>query len=148
MSTEPRLIDSPRTSNRTQADGRAGTRLNRLLISLGQWREWLNLRRKRFWIVAIFLVAGSLPFLFGLAIVTLAISVVSFPLVLDRKVDAPTAIITSVRAVIANPIQMAAWGLIVAIFLVAGSLPFLFGLAIVMPILGHATWHLYRKVVG
>lgn len=92
------------------------------------------------------IVAGNVTgFIF--AVVTLAVSVVSFPLVLDRKVDAPTAIITSVRAVLANPFQMALWGLIVAACLVLGSIPFLFGLAIVMPVLGHATWHLYRKVV-
>jgi uncharacterized membrane protein len=77
----------------------------------------------------------------------LAVSVVSFPLLLDRDVGAATALITSVRAVLANPIQMALWGLIVACLLVLGSLPLFLGLAIVLPVLGHATWHLYRKVV-
>jgi uncharacterized membrane protein len=57
-----------------------------------------------------------------------------------------TAVITSVRAVVANPITMAMWGLIVAGALVIGSLPFFVGLAVVLPVLGHATWHLYRKV--
>jgi len=95
--------------------------------------------------LALIFVGNGVGFLF--AVVTLAVSVVSFPLVLDRKVDAPTAIITSVRAVLANPIAMAAWGIIVAAALVAGSIPFLFGLAIAMPVLGHATWHLYRRVV-
>jgi uncharacterized membrane protein len=85
---------------------------------------------------------------FLFAVLTLMVSVVSFPLVLDRKVDAATAIITSIRAVLANPLPMAAWGFIVAAALVAGSIPFLFGLAIVMPVLGHATWHLYRRVVA
>jgi uncharacterized membrane protein len=84
---------------------------------------------------------------FAFAVVTLAVGVVSFPLVLDRKVDAITAIITSVRSVLANPLVMAAWGIIVATLLVVGSIPFLFGLAIAMPVLGHATWHLYRRVV-
>jgi len=92
------------------------------------------------------LVGNGVGFLF--ALVTLAVSVVSFPLVLDRKVDAATAIITSVRSVIANPFPMAVWGLVVAASLVAGSIPFLFGLAIAMPVLGHATWHLYRRVVA
>jgi uncharacterized membrane protein len=55
--------------------------------------------------------------------------------------------LTSVRAVLDNPRTMAAWGLIVAAGLVAGSIPFLLGLAVVMPVLGHATWHLYRRVV-
>ena len=71
----------------------------------------------------------------------------SFPLLLDRDVGAATAILTSVRAVLANPFIMAVWGLIVAALLVLGSIPAFFGLAVVMPVLGHATWHLYRKVV-
>jgi uncharacterized membrane protein len=91
------------------------------------------------------LIGNGVGFLF--AVVTLAVGVVSFPLVLDRKVDAITAIITSVRSVIANPIAMAAWGIFVVAALVAGSIPFLFGLAVAMPVLGHATWHLYRRVV-
>jgi uncharacterized membrane protein len=62
-------------------------------------------------------------------------------------VGAVEAVLTSVRAVAANPVTMAAWGLIVAALLVIGSLPFFFGLAVVVPVLGHSTWHLYRKVV-
>jgi len=84
---------------------------------------------------------------FCFAVVAFSISVVSFPLLLDRDVGVVTAVLTSVRAVIANPVTMALWGCIVAAALVAGSLPFFFGLAIVLPVLGHATWHLYRKVV-
>ena len=91
------------------------------------------------------IVGCGVGFLF--AVVVLAISVVSFPMLIDRDVGAMTAIHTSVRSVIANPVTMAMWGLIVAASLVVGSLPFLFGLAVVMPVLGHATWHLYRKVV-
>jgi uncharacterized membrane protein len=56
--------------------------------------------------------------------------------------------VTSLRAVAQNPVPMAAWGLIVAVLLVLGSLPFFLGLAIVIPLLGHATWHLYREVVA
>ena len=63
------------------------------------------------------------------------------------KVGAVEAVLTSVRAVAANPVMMAIWGLIVAALLVIGSLPFFFGLAVVVPVLGHSTWHLYRKVV-
>jgi uncharacterized membrane protein len=81
------------------------------------------------------------------AIAALAVSVVSFPLLLDRDVGAAVAIMTSLRAVAANPVPMAAWGLIVAALLVIGSLPFFTGLAVIMPVLGHATWHLYRKVI-
>jgi uncharacterized membrane protein len=74
-------------------------------------------------------------------------SVVSFPMLLDRDVGVVTAVTTSIRAVLANPITMAAWGVIVAGTLTAGSLPFFVGLAVVLPVLGHATWHLYRRVV-
>ena len=91
-------------------------------------------------------VGNGVGFLFALAVLT--ISVVSFPLLLDRDVGAPVAVLTSVRAVAANPVVMAAWGLIVAALLLIGSLPFFIGLAIVVPVLGHATWHLYRKVVA
>ena len=91
------------------------------------------------------ILGNGIGFLY--AVVVLTISVVSFPLLLDRDVGAAVALWTSVRAVALNPVAMAAWGLIVAVLLVIGSLPFFFGLAIVMPILGHSTWHLYRKVV-
>ena len=81
------------------------------------------------------------------AIVSLCVSVVSFPLMLDRHAGVADAVTTSLRVVASNPVAMATWGLIVAALLVAGSLPFFLGLAVVIPLLGHATWHLYRKVV-
>jgi len=81
------------------------------------------------------------------AILVLTITVVSFPLLLDRDVGAAVALLTSIRAVVRNPFTMAVWGLIVGALLVVGSIPFFFGLTVVMPVLGHATWHLYRKVV-
>jgi uncharacterized membrane protein len=84
---------------------------------------------------------------FCFAAVTLACGVISIPLLLDRDVGAAIAIQTSIRATLRNPVTIAAWGLIVAALLILGSLPFLVGLAIVVPVLGHATWHLYRKVV-
>jgi uncharacterized membrane protein len=92
------------------------------------------------------IVAGvGVGFLFALA--AMAISVVSFPLLIDRDIGLDTAIATSVRAVKENPGPMAAWGLIVAASLVLGSIPFFIGLVAVVPILGHATWHLYRRLV-
>jgi len=94
---------------------------------------------------ALIVVGNGAGFLFAVLVLTL--SVVSFPLLLDRDVGAATAILTSVRAVMANPFSMAVWGLFVAVLLAIGSLPALFGLAVVMPVLGHATWHLYRRVV-
>ena len=90
-------------------------------------------------------VGVGVGFLFALLV--LAISVVSFPLLLDRDVGLPTAVWMSIRVVAANPVVMAVWGLIVAAGLVIGSIPAFLGLIIVMPVLGHATWHLYRKVV-
>jgi len=84
---------------------------------------------------------------FAFALVVLAISAVSFPLLIDRNVGTVAAIQTSVHAFMANPVTMTLWGLIVASLLVIGSLPLFVGLAVVMPVLGHATWHLYRKVV-
>jgi uncharacterized membrane protein len=72
---------------------------------------------------------------------------VSFPLLLDRDVGAAVALLTSVRVVLANPLTMALWGLIVAALLVIGSLPLFLGLTVVVPVLGHATWHLYRRAV-
>ncbi len=92
------------------------------------------------------IIGGScVGFLF--AVVVLTLSVVSFPLLLDRNVGVMTAMQTSVRAVLANPMTMAIWGFIVAVALLIGSLPLFVGLSVVMPVLGHATWHLYRKVV-
>jgi uncharacterized membrane protein len=85
-------------------------------------------------------------FLFATAV--FAISVVSFPLLLDRHVGPHVAIMTSLRAVRANPKPMAMWGAIIAAGLVIGAVPLLLGLAIVVPILGHASWHLYRKLVA
>lgn len=84
---------------------------------------------------------------FVFAVTVLAISVVSFPLLLDRDITLGAAVRTSIRATAANPKAMALWGIIVAGGLMLGSIPALVGLIIVMPVLGHATWHLYRKLV-
>jgi uncharacterized membrane protein len=94
----------------------------------------------------ILIIAGNgIGFLFAAFVLT--ISFVSFPLLLDRNVGAKVAMKTSVRAVLRNPLVILAWGLFVAITLVIGSLPFFVGLAVVMPVLAHASWHVYRKVV-
>ncbi len=85
---------------------------------------------------------------FVFAALVLAISVVSFPLLLDREVRVDTAVATSVRATLANPGTMALWGMLVAGLLVVGSIPLFLGLTIVLPVLGHATWHLYRRLVA
>jgi uncharacterized membrane protein len=84
---------------------------------------------------------------FVLAAGVLAISVISFPLLLDRNVTLPVAVMTSVQVARENPVVIATWGLIVAGGLILGILPLLLGLVMVLPVLGHATWHLYRRAV-
>jgi uncharacterized membrane protein len=90
-------------------------------------------------------VGNGIGFLF--AVLVLAIGVFSFPLLVDRDVGAAVALSTSVRAVLKNPATMAVWGLIVAVLLLLGSIPLFLGLTVIMPILGHATWHLYRLTI-
>lgn len=82
------------------------------------------------------------------AVVVLAISTVSFPMLVDRNVGAAVAVRTSLRAAIENPIVIATWGIIVVTSLLLGSLPMFVGLTVVLPVLGHTTWHLYRKLVA
>ena len=84
---------------------------------------------------------------FVFAAIVLAVSLVSFPMLIDRPVGLPVAVVTSVRVARENPVTVALWGLIVAVLLALGALPMLIGLAIVLPVLGHATWHLYRRAV-
>ena len=93
------------------------------------------------------MIVGGVGVGFLFALLVLAISVVSFPLLLDRDVGLYGAVSTSIRAVATNPGPMALWGLIVAGGLAIGMLPAFLGLIVVLPVLGHATWHLYRKVV-
>lgn len=95
------------------------------------------------WAMAV--IGASVGFVFAAAVLT--ISLVSFPMMLDRNIGVVGAVLTSVQAVRQNPHVAALWGMIVASALVLGSLPFFLGHIIVMPLLGHATWHLYRKLV-
>jgi uncharacterized membrane protein len=95
---------------------------------------------------AMIVIGIGVGFLF--ALLAMSISVVSFPLLIDRQVRLSTAVSTSLRAVTTNPSGMALWGLVVAGGLVLGSIPVFLGLIVVMPVLGHATWHLYRRVVA
>lgn len=91
------------------------------------------------------LLGNLIGFLF--ALVVLSTTVIAFPLLLDRDVGVYAAVATSARATIANPLPILLWGLIVAVCLAIGSALLFAGLAVVLPVLGHATWHLYRKVV-
>jgi len=84
----------------------------------------------------------------ALALVTFSITVVGCPLLLDRDIDVVTAMITSVQAVLRNPGPMLAYATCVAALLVLGMLPFLIGLLIALPVLGHSTWHVYRRVIA
>jgi uncharacterized membrane protein len=92
------------------------------------------------------IILGNLAgFLF--AVLAFVLSVVSFPLLLDRNVGLGAAIGTSVKVVLMNPVAMTYWALIIVAGLVIGTIPLFFGLAITMPVLGHASWHLYRAVI-
>lgn len=91
------------------------------------------------------LIGNGAGFLF--ALFTLSITAVSFPMLLDRQVDAISAVMTSIRLMLRNPKVMLIWGAWIAGSLVLGFLPFAVGLAVVLPIFGHATWHLYRRAV-
>ena len=91
------------------------------------------------------ILGHALGFVFAAAV--FSISVISFPMLLDRDVGAACAVQTSIRAVMVNPRLMTTWALIIAALLMIGSLPLLVGLAVVMPILGHSSWHLYRRMV-
>jgi len=95
----------------------------------------------------IMLVVGSLIGA-GFAAVLFSITVVGLPLLLDREVDFISAIIVSFQAVFANIGPMILWGLLIAVLLAIGMAPMFLGLFVVMPVLGHATWHMYRELTA
>lgn len=84
----------------------------------------------------------------ALALVLFSLTVVSFPLLLEREVDFVTAMVTSVRAVVTSPGPMIGWAATVVLLLGISALPYFLGLVLTLPILGHATWHLYRRLVA
>lgn len=94
----------------------------------------------------VFLVVGHVVGA-ALSLALFSITVVSIPLLLEREVDFVTALITSIQAVFLNPPVMLGWGLVVTLLVIIGSIPLFAGLVFVIPILGHATWHLYTKAV-
>jgi uncharacterized membrane protein len=91
------------------------------------------------------LLGNAVGFIFAAA--AFSISAVSFPLLLDRDVGAGVAVVTSVRAILENPVPMIIWGLVITAGLIVGFLTLFIGLAVIMPVLGHASWHVYRRVV-
>jgi uncharacterized membrane protein len=84
----------------------------------------------------------------ALSLILFSLTVVSFPLLLDREVDFVTAMVTSVRAVVASPLPMIGWAAIIVVLLIVSALPWFLGLLVTLPVLGHATWHLYRRIVA
>ncbi len=94
---------------------------------------------------AMLIIGCAVGFVFAAA--TLAITIASIPLLLDRHVGVRVAVETSLELTRKNPVTVAAWGFIVAALLIAGMIPLFVGLIIAFPILGHATWHLYRRAV-
>lgn len=84
-----------------------------------------------------------------LSLLLFSLTVVSFPLLLDRDdMDFVTAMITSVRAVTTSPVPMIGWALVIVVLLILSALPFFLGLLVTLPVLGHTTWHLYRRIVA
>jgi len=84
---------------------------------------------------------------FAFALVTLMTMIVSFPMLVDRRVHASDAVETSLRVSFRNPVMTLRWGLYVAVLLAVACIPLFLGLAIVLPILGYASWHLYTRAV-
>jgi uncharacterized membrane protein len=94
----------------------------------------------------LFLAIGNLDGA-ALSLILFSLTVVSFPLLLEREVDFVTAMITSVRAVVMSPLPMIGWALVIVVLLIVSALPYFLGLLVTLPVLGHATWHLYRRIV-
>jgi len=84
----------------------------------------------------------------GFALLLYMITVISLPLLLDREVDFVTAMITSFQTVLANPVPLLIWGVFIAVITFVALLPWFLGLFVVLPVLGHATWHLYDQIVA
>lgn len=83
-----------------------------------------------------------------LATVLFSVTVIAIPLLMERENDFVTAIVTSVRTVLANPVAMLGYGLVVTVLAVAAMVPMFLGLLVVLPVLGHATWRLYKRAIA
>ena len=84
----------------------------------------------------------------ALSLILFSLTVVSFPLLLDRDVDFVTAMVTSVRAVVTSPLPMVGWAALIVVLLAVSAMPYFLGLVVTLPVLGHATWHLYRRIIA
>lgn len=83
-----------------------------------------------------------------LATVLFSLTVISMPVLLDKEIDFISAMLLSIRAVITNPVVMISWGLIISILVLLAMLPVFLGLVVMLPVLGHATWHLYKRAIA
>jgi uncharacterized membrane protein len=84
----------------------------------------------------------------ALSLILFSLTVVSFPLLLDRDVDFVTAMVTSVRAVVTSPLPMIGWAALIVVLLAVSAMPYFLGLVVTLPVLGHTTWHLYRRIIA
>ncbi|MBX2804946.1 MAG: DUF2189 domain-containing protein [Hyphomicrobiales bacterium] len=112
-------------------------------LQIGAFIEALTTTRDGLYFILIGNVSGAI-----LATVVFSVTVISFPLLMDREIDFATAMTTSVRAVAANPLPMALWAALIALCILVSIMTVFVGLIVVLPVLGHATWHMYRKVVA
>ena len=94
----------------------------------------------------VFLIVGNLSGAV-IAVIVFSISVVTYPMLYDRDVDFVTAIVTSVRLVMANPVTMMVWCAVIAVLTGLSLITVFAGLFVMLPVLGHASWHLYRRAV-
>lgn len=116
------------------------------LVSFASLQEFLTvlLTTEQGWIfLGVGHVVGG-----ALALILFSITVFSMPLLMDRSLDIVTAMITSVKAVVASPVVMLGWGVIVTLTVLVACVPFFLGLLVVLPVLGHTTWHLYRRAIS
>lgn len=125
----------------------------RLLLALFlQWQSFSTLTE--FWLIIVSTQSGALFILVGtmvgavLATVLFSLTVISMPLLLDREIDFVSAMILSVKSVIANPVVMLGWGAAIGAMVFVAMIPALLGLLIILPILGHTTWHLYTRTIS
>jgi len=110
--------------------------------SLDKFVEVITTTPEGIWFLIIGHLVGA-----ALALALFSITVVSIPMLMERNVDFVTAMITSVKAVFASPVVMLGWGVIVTLAVIAAMIPAFLGLLVVLPILGHTTWHIYKKAV-
>lgn len=93
------------------------------------------------------MIAIGIPVGAAFSAAAMAIGLVTVPLLLDRDIGVPAAIATSIKVMAQNPVVTGIWGGFIALSLALASIPLLLGLVVVMPVLGHASWHLYRRAV-